>query len=116
MARFARGIISGEYSLGLVRNHISLTTYIQFLEEMRKVIEKNLLSSGDEKPTKNKKKDTTTEEIKNCIENTIFSSDDEKPIKNKKKVLTKKTKKVVKKSDSTSSSGDDKVHKKPKKN
>ena len=32
MARFARGIISGEYSLGLVRNHISLTTYIHFLE------------------------------------------------------------------------------------
>ena len=45
----------------------------------------------------------------------LLSSDDEKPIKNKKKVLTKKTKKVVKKSDSTSSSGYDKDHKKPKK-
>ena len=66
-------------------------------EEIRKVIEKNLLSSDDEKPTKSKKKDTTTEEIKNFIENSLFSSDDEKPIKNKKKVLTKKRKKVVKK-------------------
>ena len=46
-------------------------------EELRKVIEKNLLSSDDEKPTKNKKKDTTTEEIKNFIEKNLFSSDDE---------------------------------------
>ena len=79
-------------------------------EELRKVIEKNFLSSDDEKPTKNKKKDTTTEEIKNFIENSLFSSDDEKPIKN---ALTKKRKKVVKKNDSTSSSGVDKDHKKP---
>ena len=79
-------------------------------EEIRKVIEKNLLGSDDEKPIKNKKKDTTTEEIKNFIENCLFSSDDEKPIKN---TLTKKRKKVVKKSDSTSSGDDDKDHKKP---
>ena len=49
------------------------------------------------------------------IEKNLLSSDDEKPIKNKKKVLTKKTKKVVKKSDYSSSSGDDKDHKRPKK-
>ena len=66
---------------------------------------------NEEKPIKNKKK-VTTEELKKVIENSLLSSDDEKPIKNKKKVLTKKTKKVVKKSDSTSSSGDDKDHKK----
>ena len=50
-------------------------------EELRKVIEKNLLSSHDEKSTKNKKKDTTTEEFEKFIEKTIFSSDDEKPKK-----------------------------------
>ena len=62
---------------------------------------------NEEKPTKNKTK-VTTEELKKVIEKSLLSSDDEKPIENKKKVLTKKTKKVVKKSDSTSSSGDDK--------
>ena len=66
---------------------------------------------NEEKPTKNKKK-ATTEELKKVIENSLVSSDDEKPIKNKKKVLTKKTKKVAEKSDSTSSSGDDKNKKK----
>ena len=71
------------------------------------------IAVNEEKPIKNKKKDTTTEEIKNFIEKNLFSSDDEKPIKNKKKFLTKKRKKVVKKSDSTSSSGVDKDHKKP---
>ena len=65
---------------------------------------------NEEKPTKNKKKDTTTKEIKNFIEKNLFSSDDEKPIKN---TPTKKRKKGFKKSDSTSSSGDDKDHKKP---
>ena len=63
---------------------------------------------NEEKPIKNKKKATTTEEIKNFIEKNLFSSDDEKPIKN---TITKKTKKVVKKSDSISSSGDDKDNK-----
>ena len=52
---------------------------------------------NEEKPTKNKKKDTTTEEIKNFLEKNLLSSDDEKPVKNKKKVSTKKSKKVVKK-------------------
>ena len=58
-------------------------------EEIRKVIVKNLLSSDDEKPIKNKKKDITTEEIKNFIENSLFSSGDEKPRKEKrlKKVI-----------------------------
>ena len=65
---------------------------------------------NEEKPTKNK---FTTEELRKVIEKNLLPSDDEKPIKNKKKVLTKKTKKVVKKSDSTSSSGDDKDHKTP---
>ena len=68
------------------------------------------ITVNEEKPTKNKKKDTTTEEINKFIENSLFSSDDEKPIKN---ILTKKRKKVVKKSDSTSSSGDNKDNKKP---
>ena len=67
---------------------------------------------NDEKPTKNKNK-VTTEELRKVIEKNLLSNDDEKPIKNKKKVLTKKTKKVVEKSDSTSSSGDDEDHKKP---
>ena len=67
---------------------------------------------NEEKPIKNKKK-VTTEELKKVIENSLLSSDDEKPIKNKKKVLSKKTKKVVEKCDSTSSSGDDKIYKKP---
>ena len=49
---------------------------------------------NEEKPRKNKKKDTTTEEIKNFIEKNLLSSDDEKTIKN---TLTKKRKKVVKK-------------------
>ena len=34
MARFARGIIIGEYSLGLVRNHIIITTNIHFIESV----------------------------------------------------------------------------------
>ena len=68
---------------------------------------------NEEKPTKNKKK-VTTAELKKVIENSLLSrDDDEKPIKNKKKVLSKKTKKVVEKRDSTSSSADDKDHKKP---
>ena len=90
--------ISGnESDTGLTKNKKKVTT-----EELRKVFEKNLLSSDDEKPTKNKKKDTTTEEIKSFIENSLFSSDDEKPIKN---TLTKKRKRLLKKSD-------DKDHKK----
>ena len=63
---------------------------------------------NEEKPIK--KKDTTTQEIKNFIEKNLFSSADKKPIKN---TLTKKRKKVAKKSDSISSSGDDKDNKKP---
>ena len=66
----------------------------------------------DEKPMKNKKK-VSTEELRKVIEKSLLSSDDEKPIKNKKKVFTKKTKKIVEKTDSSTSSGDDKDHKKP---
>ena len=66
---------------------------------------------NEEKPTKNKKK-VTTEELRKVIEKNLLRSDDEKPINNKKKVSTKKTKKVVEKSDSTSSSGDDENNKK----
>ena len=40
------------------------------------------IAVNEEKPTKNKRKDTTTEEIKKFIEKNLFSSDDEKPIKN----------------------------------
>ena len=68
--------------------------------------------ANEEKPMKNKKK-VTTEELRKVIEKSLASSDDEKPIKNKKKVFTKKSKKVVENSDSSTSSGDDKDHKKP---
>ena len=61
---------------------------------------------------KNKKK-VTTEELRKVIDKSLLSSGDEKPIKNKKKVFTKKSKKVVENGDSSTSSGDDKDHKKP---
>ena len=70
----------------------------------------------DKKPIKNKKK-VTTKKLKKVVENSLVSSDDDeedkKPIKNKKKVFTKKSKKNVENSDSSTSSGDDKDHKKP---
>ena len=50
---------------------------------------------NEEKPTKNKRK-VTTEELRKVIEKSLLSSDDEKPIKIKIKLLLRNQKKLLK--------------------